>query len=89
MDVHVLRPECMADRTYPSPIFFFFLRWAAAFIMDITYGLKGEEAEPYLPMGMAAVKSMGIGGTPGAFYVDQIPICEYRPNPYIGEAWMS
>ncbi|KAJ3851008.1 cytochrome P450 [Lentinula lateritia] len=48
--------------------------WAAAFIMDITYGLKGEEAEPYLPTGMAAVKSMGIGGTPGAFYVDQIPI---------------
>ncbi|KAJ4496923.1 cytochrome P450 [Lentinula lateritia] len=70
--------------TYPSPIFFFFLRWAAAFIMDITYGLKGEEAEPYLPMGMAAVKSMGIGGTPGAFYVDQIPILKHIPEWFPG-----
>ncbi|GAW09277.1 cytochrome P450 [Lentinula edodes] len=58
--------------------------WAAAFIMDITYGLKGEEAEPYLPMGMAAVKSMGIGGTPGAFYVDQIPILKHIPGWFPG-----
>ncbi|KAJ3814477.1 cytochrome P450 [Lentinula aff. lateritia] len=58
--------------------------WAAAFIMDITYGLKGEEAEPYLPMGMAAVKSMGIGGTPSAFYVDQIPILKYIPEWFPG-----
>ncbi|KAJ3894816.1 cytochrome P450 [Lentinula edodes] len=58
--------------------------WAAAFIMDITYGLKGEEAEPYLPMGMAAVKSMGIGGTPGAFYVDQIPVLKYIPKWFPG-----
>ncbi|KAJ3931047.1 MAG: cytochrome P450 [Lentinula lateritia] len=58
--------------------------WAAAFIMDITYGLKGEEAEPYLPMGMAAVKSMGIGGTPGAFYVDQIPILKNIPEWFPG-----
>lgn len=42
--------------------------------MDVTYGLDPEEAKPYLPTAMAALESMSIAGTPGAFYVDQIPI---------------
>ncbi|KAJ4482566.1 cytochrome P450 [Lentinula aciculospora] len=61
--------------------------WAAMFIMDITYGLSGEEAEPYIPMGMAAVQSMGIGGTPGAFFVDQIPILKYIPEWFPGASF--
>lgn len=44
--------------------------------MDITYGIQGEEAKLYLPTAIAALESMSIAGTPGAFYVDQIPICE-------------
>ncbi|KAF8824075.1 hypothetical protein HHX47_DHR9000128 [Lentinula edodes] len=54
--------------------------WAAAFIMDVTYGLDPEEAKPYLPTAMAALESMSIAGTPGAFYVDQIPILKYVPE---------
>ncbi|KAJ3802320.1 cytochrome P450 [Lentinula aff. detonsa] len=58
--------------------------WAAAFIMDVTYGLAAGEAKPYLPTAMAALDSMSTAGTPGAFYVDQIPILKYVPEWFPG-----
>ncbi|KAF9074000.1 cytochrome P450 [Rhodocollybia butyracea] len=58
--------------------------WAAVFIMDVTYGIQGEEAKPYLPTVMAALESMSVAGTPGAFYVDQIPILKYVPEWFLG-----
>ncbi|KAF5382852.1 hypothetical protein D9757_007327 [Collybiopsis confluens] len=59
--------------------------WAAVFIMDVTYGIQGEEAEPYLPTVMAALESMSIAGTPGAFYVDQIPLSSAFTVKYVPE----
>ncbi|KAJ4485333.1 cytochrome P450 [Lentinula aciculospora] len=61
-----------------------FSRWAAAFIMDVTYGLDAAEAQPYLPTAVAALDSMATAGTPGAFYVDQIPILKYVPEWFPG-----
>ncbi|KIK66026.1 hypothetical protein GYMLUDRAFT_82433 [Collybiopsis luxurians FD-317 M1] len=58
--------------------------WAAVFIMDVTYGIQGEEAKPYLPTVMAALESMSVASTPGAFYVDQIPILKYVPEWFPG-----
>lgn len=46
--------------------------------MDITYGISGEEAKVYVPTAIAAVESVINAGIPGAFYVDQIPICELQ-----------
>ncbi|KAJ3723914.1 cytochrome P450 [Lentinula raphanica] len=58
--------------------------WAAEFIMDVTYGLDKEEAQKYLPTALEALDSMSEAGTPGAFYVDQIPILKYVPEWFPG-----
>lgn len=44
--------------------------------MDITYGIQGEESRDYASTAMEASDAFAIASTPGAFYVEQIPICE-------------
>lgn len=44
--------------------------------MDITYGIHGDEAKVYVPTVIEGFDGLAIAGNPGAFYVDQIPICE-------------
>ncbi|KAE9389986.1 cytochrome P450 [Gymnopus androsaceus JB14] len=61
--------------------------WAVIFITDITYGIQGDEAKLYLPTAIGAVESMAIAGTPGAFYVDQIPILKYVPEWFPGASF--
>ncbi|KAF9068824.1 cytochrome P450 [Rhodocollybia butyracea] len=58
--------------------------WAAVFIMDVTYGIQGEEAKPFLKTAIETLDSMAIAGTPGAFLVDQIPILKYVPEWFPG-----
>ncbi|KIK66226.1 hypothetical protein GYMLUDRAFT_157950 [Collybiopsis luxurians FD-317 M1] len=62
-------------------------KWAAVFIMDITYGLSGKEAEPFLETAIDALDSVAIAGTPGAFYVDQFPILKYVPEWFPGASF--
>ena len=50
--------------------------------MNVTYGFQGEEAKSYMPTAVAALEFMALSSTPGAFYVDQIPICEYKLTAY-------
>lgn len=52
------------------------IRWAAMFIIDITYGIHGEEAKLYVPTATKALDGIAIAGIPGSFFVDQIPLCE-------------
>ncbi|KAJ4485324.1 cytochrome P450 [Lentinula aciculospora] len=61
--------------------------WAANLILDVTYGLSGEAAAIYSHLGVAATKSIAIAGTPGAFYVDQIPILKYIPEWFPGASF--
>lgn len=42
-------------------------------IMDMAYGIKAEEAGPYISTAIAALESMAVAGTPGAFLVDTLP----------------
>lgn len=50
-------------------------RWAAIFITDVVYGIHGEEAKVYVPTAVQAMDA-AVHGATGAFYVDQIPVCE-------------
>ena len=43
--------------------------------MDIVYGIDGEDAKSYVSTAMEGIASLATAATPGAFYVDQIPIC--------------
>ncbi|KAF9063055.1 cytochrome P450 [Rhodocollybia butyracea] len=58
--------------------------WAAGFIMDVIYGIRGEEAEIFLKTAVEAVDSIAIAGTPGEFLVDQIPFLKYIPEWFPG-----
>ncbi|KAF5390053.1 hypothetical protein D9757_003792 [Collybiopsis confluens] len=58
--------------------------WAAVFIMDVTYGIQGREAEPFLKTAIETLDSVAVAGTPGAFYVDQFPILKYVPEWFPG-----
>ncbi|KAF9063056.1 cytochrome P450 [Rhodocollybia butyracea] len=58
--------------------------WAAGFIMDVIYGIQGEEAETFLKTAVEAVHSIAIAGTPGKFLVDQIPFLKYVPEWFPG-----
>lgn len=50
--------------------------WAAILIMDITYGIRGNAADPYIETAVEALDSMAIAGAPGAFLVDAVPLRE-------------
>jgi cytochrome P450 len=58
--------------------------WAALVVLDIIYGIQGEEIEVYLPIALEALQSLNIAGSPGAFYVDQIPLLKYVPEWFPG-----
>ncbi|KAF9063072.1 cytochrome P450 [Rhodocollybia butyracea] len=51
--------------------------WTTVLIMDITYGIQGEEALPFIKTAIEAIKSLDVAATPGAFLVDQFPILKY------------
>ncbi|KIK70125.1 hypothetical protein GYMLUDRAFT_543127 [Collybiopsis luxurians FD-317 M1] len=61
--------------------------WAAVFIMDVTYGIHGKDAEPFLKTAIDTLDSVAIAGTPGAFYVDQLPILKYVPEWFPGASF--
>lgn len=44
--------------------------------MDITYGIRGDAADPYIETAVEALDSMAIAGAPGAFLVDAVPLRE-------------
>ena len=52
--------------------------WAAVMIMDITYGIHGEAADPYISTAVEALDGVARAATPGAFLVDSLPFREYR-----------
>ncbi|KAF9064432.1 cytochrome P450 [Rhodocollybia butyracea] len=58
--------------------------WTTVLITDITYGIQGEEAQPFIKTAIEAVKSITIATTPGAFLVDQISILKYVPEWFPG-----
>ncbi|KAE9385840.1 cytochrome P450 [Gymnopus androsaceus JB14] len=61
--------------------------WAAKFIMDITYGIQGDEAKLYLCTAIETLNSIAVAATPGAFYVDQITILKYIPEWFPGASF--
>ncbi|KAF8527426.1 cytochrome P450 [Hysterangium stoloniferum] len=54
--------------------------WAATMIMDITYGIQGDEADPYIETAIDAVESIARASAPGAYWVDYAPILKYVPE---------
>ncbi|KIK59249.1 hypothetical protein GYMLUDRAFT_245326 [Collybiopsis luxurians FD-317 M1] len=62
--------------------------WAAAFILDVVYGIHAEDtdlhSESYVLTAMQAVDSLARAANPGAFYVEQIPILKYVPDWFPG-----
>jgi hypothetical protein len=50
--------------------------------MDITYGIQKEEVKFHLPTAIEVLNSLAIAGSPGAFYVDQIPLLYTRMVPW-------
>ena len=52
--------------------------WAAVMIMDITYGIRGEAADPYISTAIEALDGVARAATPGAFLVDSLPFREHR-----------
>ncbi|KAF9066413.1 cytochrome P450 [Rhodocollybia butyracea] len=59
-------------------------RWTTVLITDITYGIQGEEAQPFIKTAIEAVETITIATTPGAFAVDQISILKYVPEWFPG-----
>ncbi|KAF9063065.1 cytochrome P450 [Rhodocollybia butyracea] len=53
-------------------------------IMDITYGIQGEEALPFIKTAVEVVDTLAIATAPGAFLVDQISILKYVPEWFPG-----
>lgn len=51
-------------------------RGTTVLIMDITYGIQGEEALPFIKTAVEVVDTMAIAAAPGAFLVDQISVCK-------------
>ncbi|KAF5381245.1 hypothetical protein D9757_007868 [Collybiopsis confluens] len=54
--------------------------WAALFTMDVVYGMhpgNTESYHSYMVSALKAVESIAHAGSPGAYYVDQVPICVY------------
>ena len=47
-------------------------------IMDITYGIRGEAADPYISTAVEARDGVARAATPGAFLVDSLPFREHR-----------
>ncbi|KZT04887.1 cytochrome P450 [Laetiporus sulphureus 93-53] len=58
--------------------------WSAVLIMDITYGISGDAADPYIATAIQALDSLAIAGTPGEFLVDTIPLLRYVPEWFPG-----
>ncbi|ETW77757.1 cytochrome P450 monooxygenase 31 [Heterobasidion irregulare TC 32-1] len=54
--------------------------WAAVMIMDITYGIRGEAADPYISTAIEALDGVARAATPGAFLVDYLPFLKYVPG---------
>jgi hypothetical protein len=49
--------------------------------MDITYGIKISDVnDPYILNAEEALSALAQGGTPGNFWVDQLPILKYVPG---------
>jgi hypothetical protein len=50
-----------------------------ALILQLTYGYKVQETDdPFVAQADKAIADFNISGTPGAFLVDLVPICESR-----------
>ncbi|KAF9064431.1 cytochrome P450 [Rhodocollybia butyracea] len=58
--------------------------WTAVLITDITYGIQGEEALPFVKTAIKAVESIAIAATPGAFLIDQFSVLKYVPEWFPG-----
>ncbi|KAF5350190.1 hypothetical protein D9757_013079 [Collybiopsis confluens] len=61
-----------------------FQSWVSVFILDVVYGIQEEDAGDFLLLGSEAIESLGVAGTPGAFYVEQIPLLKYVPDWFPG-----
>lgn len=64
----------------PANLFHELHHWAAILIMDITYGIRGDAADPYIETAVEALDSMAIAGAPGAFLVDAVPLLRHMPE---------
>ncbi|KAF9013081.1 cytochrome P450 [Cyathus striatus] len=58
--------------------------WAAVLIMDVVYGIQGDEADPYIDTAIEALGSIAVAGTPGAFIVNTLPFLKYIPEWFPG-----
>ncbi|KAJ7065520.1 cytochrome P450 [Mycena amicta] len=71
----------------PQDVMSQFRRMAGALIMDIAYGIKVPEADPYINMIEEAMHALAKATIPGAFLVDTFPALKYVPSWFPGASF--
>lgn len=63
-----------------SDLFHDLYHWSAVMIMDTTYGIHGDAADPYISTAIEAVNAVTTATAPGAFLVDFLPFLKHIPE---------